>query len=354
MRVPNRVVGVSVMMTCVLSMQAGSLLAAQASLGGEVGLSAGKYGFKVDASFGSDTFSNGVISYDVSITFGESDGWGLSAKENVVVGSGSYGNDEGLSASYTGNAAIGKNLDLSGTINSDGSVDGSITIKKPLPNGKTIDLEFDVSRKDDGTYEFKAKPGVGIELGSVEFKNGAVTYTFKGVIYDPNAPVNSVGDAVKRGLFDVWTSPGYAIAYTQVGLKNLWKSFFGDDKKGEQAGASSATRAESDSQTGSSPGNGSAEQVCKPGDDPDASGNVGDVSKKDEEDEDKGKKAADDSSSTVCKPGDDPFAEEPESSKEEKSEIVAPLSGKAKGDGKSRSVRRAAGSGGGNTSSKLW
>lgn len=101
-------------------------------------------------------------------------------------------------------------------------------------------------------------------------------------------------------------------------------------------------------------GDSDGEQVCKPGDDPDASESVGDVAKKNGEDEDESKKAADDSSNMVCKPGDDPFAEEPESSKEEKSKIVAPLSGKAKGDGKSRSVHRAGGSGGGNTSSKLW
>ena len=80
-------------------------------------------------------------------------------------------------------------------------------------------MSFDV----DSSGKITAGAGAKISAGEFTVNGGVLTYHISGVLYDPDAPVESYGDAVLKGLGDAWTAPGYAVAKAQIAIQNMGK-----------------------------------------------------------------------------------------------------------------------------------
>lgn len=186
----------------------------QAEMGGGASGALGGYGFSAEWSVGSDTSSDGSIGYEITFSFGKTDGGGFDLSLlDVGVGTGTYGSEAGVGA--YGTYSLGKDVKFQGRINADGSLDGVISTSKPLPNGTSAKLELEIKRQADGQLQVKPKAGIGLSSGDFAFKGGVLTYTFKGTLLSPN------DTGAKKVVYDVWTAPGYAVAQTQILISDL-------------------------------------------------------------------------------------------------------------------------------------
>ncbi len=183
------------------------------SAGGELG--AGGYGIKIGCSIGTDT-SSGLIKYDLSIQFGQAKGFGAGFSADLLkLGTGKYSPGEGGSFKWDGSVPLGDNASFSGTISSDGSYEGTLDVK--TPNGLKLSLAI------DSNGNVTAGAGTKISAGNLDVSGASFTYHISGVLYDPYAPVESYGDALKKGLFEVWAAPGTAVAQAHIAVIEMSK-----------------------------------------------------------------------------------------------------------------------------------
>ena len=204
--------------------------AVNAGIGAEGGVAVGGYGARVGFEVGTDT-SSGLIKYDLSIEIGKATGTGIDLSTDLVkLGTGDYIPEKGGGFKFVGEIPLGKNASFSGTVKSDGTLEGTIEVVTP----KGLKVSFDV----DSDGKITAGAGAKISAGEFTVKGGVFTYHISGVLYDPDAPVESYGDAIRKGLCDAWTAPGYAVAQTQIVLqkmgkkiKNVWDNFKKDPLK---------------------------------------------------------------------------------------------------------------------------
>ena len=185
------------------------------AIGAEGGVAAGGYGVKVGFEVGTDT-SSGLIKYDLSIEIGKATGTGIDLSTDLLkLGTGDYVPEKGGGFKFVGEIPLGKNASFSGTVKSDGTYEGSIEVVTP----KGLKVSFDV----DSSGKITAGAGAKISAGEFTMNGGVLTYHISGVLYDPDAPVESYGGAVLKGLGDAWTAPGYAVAQTQIALQKMGK-----------------------------------------------------------------------------------------------------------------------------------
>ena len=190
-----------------------------AGIGAEGGVAAGGYGARVGFEVGTDT-SSGLIKYDLSIEIGKATGKGIDLSTDLVkLGTGDYIPEKGGGFKFVGEIPLGKNASFSGTVKSDGTYEGSIEVVTP----KGLKVSFDV----DSSGKITAGAGAKISAGEFTVNGGVLTYHISGVLYDPDAPVESYGDAVLKGLGDAWTAPGQAVAKTQIALQEMGKKIQG-------------------------------------------------------------------------------------------------------------------------------
>lgn len=186
-----------------------------AGIGAEGGVAAGGYGARVGFEVGTDT-SSGLIKYDLSIEIGKATGKGIDLSTDLVkLGTGDYIPEKGGGFKFVGEIPLGKNASFSGTVKSDGTYEGSIEVVTP----KGLKVSFDV----DSSGKITAGAGAKISAGEFTINGGVLTYHISGVLYDPDAPVESYGGAVLKGLGDAWTAPGYAVANAQIAIQNIGK-----------------------------------------------------------------------------------------------------------------------------------
>ena len=192
-----------------------SSYAFNAGIGAEGGVAAGGYGARVGFEVGTDT-SSGLIKYDLSIEIGKATGKGIDLSTDLVkLGTGDYIPEKGGGFKFVGEIPLGKNASFSGTVKSDGTYEGSIEVVTP----KGLKVSFDV----DSSGKISAGAGAKISAGEFSINGGALTYHISGVLYDPDAPVESYAGAVLKGLGDAWTAPGKAVAETQIAIQNMGK-----------------------------------------------------------------------------------------------------------------------------------
>ena len=190
-----------------------SSYAFHAGMGAEGGVAAGGYGARVGFEVGTDT-SSGLIKYDLSIEIGRATGKGIDLSTDLVkLGAGDYVPEKGGGFKFVGEIPLGKNASFSGTVNSDGTYEGSIEVITP----KGLKVSFDV----DSSGKITARAGAKVSAGEFTITGGVLTYHISGALYDPDAPVESYGGAVLKGLGDAWTAPGYAVAKTQIAIQNI-------------------------------------------------------------------------------------------------------------------------------------
>ena len=184
-----------------------------AGIGAEGGVAAGGYGARIGFEVGTDT-SSGLIKYDLSIEIGHATGKGIDLSTDLIkLGTGDYIPEKGGKFKFVGEIPLGKNASFSGTIMSDGTYEGSIEVVTP----KGLKVSFDV----DSSGKISAGAGAKISAGEFSINGGVFTYHISGVLYDPDAPVDSYTGAVLKGLGDAWTAPGKAVAQTQIAIQNI-------------------------------------------------------------------------------------------------------------------------------------
>ena len=184
---------------------------AELGVGGEIMVSGNGVSGKI--SIGSDT-KTGVIGYKFSFHWLTGTGSGVSASEDVSIGTGTY--NGGPKADIGGKLKTG-NVTLNGSVDSDGKY--SMTAEYSSPNGMK---GFANISGDD----ISAGIGAGTSAGTyvVETETGV---TFEGTLYDPSKAPESAMDIFWGGVFAPGMAIGEAVATTQIGIEKLIGFFRG-------------------------------------------------------------------------------------------------------------------------------